>query len=69
LNSFGAFARHGQWIIEALAHFDPGKVYAATGKRDEAVNEHQEFLSHFENFGCTFDQIDQARAVLQRSLL
>ena len=55
-------------LIAALAHFYLGQVYEATGKRDQAVNEYQEFLSHFENSRASLPQIALARAALQRSL-
>jgi len=55
-------------LIAALAHFYLGQVYEATGKRDQAVNEYQEFLSHFENSRANLPQIALARAALQRSL-
>jgi len=55
-------------LLAALAHFYLGQVYEATGKRDQAVNEYQEFLSHFENSRATLPQIAPARAALQRSL-
>jgi tetratricopeptide (TPR) repeat protein len=52
----------------ALAHFYLGQVYEATGKREQATNEYQEFLSHFENSRASLPQIALARAALQRSL-
>jgi tetratricopeptide (TPR) repeat protein len=52
----------------ALTHFYLGQVYEATGKRDQAANEYQEFLSHFENSRASLPQIALARAALQRSL-
>jgi tetratricopeptide (TPR) repeat protein/TolB-like protein len=55
-------------LLAALAHFYLGQVYEATGKRDQAANEYQEFLSHFENSRASLPQIAQARAALQRSL-
>ena len=55
-------------LLAALAHFYLGQVYEATGKRDQATNEYQEFLSHFENSSARLPQIAQARAALQRSL-
>ncbi|HEV2352081.1 MAG TPA: protein kinase [Terriglobia bacterium] len=55
-------------LLAALAHFYLGQVYEATGKRDQAVNEYQEFLSHFENSRANLPQIALARAALQRSL-
>ena len=55
-------------LLAALAHFYLGQVYEATGKRDQAVNEYQEFLSHFENSRANLPQIALAHAALQRSL-
>jgi flagellar biosynthesis chaperone FliJ len=55
-------------LLAALAHFYLGQVYEATGKREPAANEYQEFLSHFENSRATLPQIAQARAALRRSL-
>jgi tetratricopeptide (TPR) repeat protein len=53
-------------VLAALAHFYLGQVYEATGKRDQAANEYQEFLSHFENSHASLPQIPIARAALQR---
>jgi serine/threonine protein kinase/tetratricopeptide (TPR) repeat protein/TolB-like protein len=55
-------------LLAALAHFYLGQVYEATGKREQAANEYQEFLSHFENSHASLPQIALARAALQRSL-
>ncbi|HLY60770.1 MAG TPA: protein kinase [Terriglobia bacterium] len=55
-------------LVAALSHFYLGQVYDATGKRDQAANEYQEFLSHFENSRANLPQIALARAALQRSL-
>jgi eukaryotic-like serine/threonine-protein kinase len=55
-------------LLEALAHFYLGQVYEATSKRDQAVNEYQDFLSHFDNSGAKLPQIAIARAALQRSM-
>jgi serine/threonine protein kinase/TolB-like protein len=52
----------------ALAHFYLGQVYEATGKREQAANEYQEFLSHFANSRASLPQIPLARAALERSL-
>jgi serine/threonine protein kinase/tetratricopeptide (TPR) repeat protein len=52
----------------ALAHFYLGQVYEATGKRDQAANEYQEFLSHFDSSRANLPQIPLARAALCRSL-
>ena len=55
-------------LLAALAHFYLGQVYEATGKRDQAASEYQEFLSHFDNSRASLPQIALARAALQRSL-
>jgi tetratricopeptide (TPR) repeat protein len=55
-------------LLAALAHFYLGQVYEATGKREQATNEYQEFLSHFESSRASLPQIALARAALQRSL-
>jgi tetratricopeptide (TPR) repeat protein len=55
-------------LLAAMAHFYLGQVYEATGKREQAANEYQEFLSHFENSRASLPQIALARAALQRSL-
>jgi serine/threonine protein kinase/tetratricopeptide (TPR) repeat protein len=52
----------------ALTHFYLGQVYEATGKREQATNEYQEFLSHFDKSRASLPQIALARAALQRSL-
>jgi len=52
----------------ALAHFYLGQVYEATGKHEQAANEYQEFLSHFDHSTAKLPQIALARAALQRSL-
>jgi hypothetical protein len=51
---------------EMLSHFFLGQVYEQTGKRDQAINEYQEFLSHFEHSSAHMKQIDEARAALKR---
>ena len=67
LANFNAMRMHSP-LLMALAHFYLGQVYEATGKREQAANEYQEFLSHFENSRATLPQIAMARAALQRSL-
>jgi serine/threonine protein kinase/tetratricopeptide (TPR) repeat protein len=62
------FMRSRSPLRAALAHFYLGQVYEATGKREQAANEYQEFLSHFENSRAHLPQIALARAALQRSL-
>jgi serine/threonine protein kinase/predicted Zn-dependent protease len=51
-----------------LWHFYLGQIHEATGKRDQAVNEYQEFLSHFEGARTRLPQVAEARAALKRLL-
>jgi eukaryotic-like serine/threonine-protein kinase len=53
-------------VIEILAHYYLGQIYEATGKRDQAVNEYQEFLSHFTNSKTRLAQVSEARDALKR---
>jgi tetratricopeptide (TPR) repeat protein len=55
-------------LLAALAHFYLGQVYEATGKRDQAASEYQEFLSHFDKSHASLPQIAIARAAIRRSL-
>jgi cytochrome c-type biogenesis protein CcmH/NrfG len=43
-----------------------GQVYERTGKRDQAINEYQEFLSHFESSHTRLPQVAEARTTLKR---
>jgi serine/threonine protein kinase/tetratricopeptide (TPR) repeat protein len=65
MSSIAAVRRRSP-LLEALAHFYLGQVYEATGKHDQAVNEYQDFLSHFDNSKAKLPQIGVARAALQR---
>jgi tetratricopeptide (TPR) repeat protein len=56
------------FLSYALAQFYLGKVLEQTGKKAEAVNAYQEFLSHFENSTARLPQIAEARAALKRLL-
>jgi serine/threonine protein kinase/tetratricopeptide (TPR) repeat protein len=67
LSNFNAMRTRSP-LRAALAHFYLGQVYEATGKRDQATNEYQEFLSHFDNSRANLPQIALARAALQHSL-
>ncbi len=49
-----------------LCHFYLGQLYEAGGKRDQAVNEYQEFLSHFEGSRTRLPEVARARAALRR---
>ena len=49
-----------------LAHYYLGQLDEDTGKRDQAINEYQEFLSHFQNSQTHLFQLGDARAALKR---
>jgi eukaryotic-like serine/threonine-protein kinase len=53
-------------LVGFLAHCYLGQVYEASGKRDQAVNEYQTFLSHFENSRTTLPEVAAARDALKR---
>ena len=52
-------------IWSVLSHFYLGQLYERTGKRDQAVNEYQEFLSHFETSHTKLAQVAVARTALK----
>jgi len=58
--------RHSIPLLAILAHFYLGQVYEATGKRDLAANEYQEFLRHFEGSSARLPQLAEARAAVKR---
>jgi len=49
-----------------LSHFYLGQVYEKTGKGQQAIDEYQSFLSHFENLRTRLPQVAEARAALKR---
>ena len=49
-----------------LSHYYLGQMYERAGKRDQAVNEYQEFLSRFENSHTRLPQVAEARTALKR---
>lgn len=49
-----------------LSHYYLGQLYERTDKRDQAINEYQEFLSHFANSQTRLAQVDEARKSLKR---
>jgi len=53
-------------VAEILSHYYLGQLYERTGKRDQAVNEYQEFLSHFPSSPSRLAQVGDARAALKR---
>jgi eukaryotic-like serine/threonine-protein kinase len=61
-----AFIRLRFPAIEILSHYYLGQVYERTGKRDQAINEYQEFLSRFESSHTRLPQVAEARTILKR---
>jgi tetratricopeptide (TPR) repeat protein len=53
-------------VLEILSHYYLGQLYERTSKRDQAVNEYQDFLSHFSNAPSRLAQVADARASLKR---
>jgi tetratricopeptide (TPR) repeat protein len=53
-------------ILEIMAHYYLGQLYEKSNKRDQAVNEYQDFLSHFTNSHTKLPQVAEARASLKR---
>jgi eukaryotic-like serine/threonine-protein kinase len=49
-----------------LSHYYLGQLYEHTGKRDQATNEYQEFLSHFTTAQSRLPQVAEARTTLKR---
>ena len=60
------FLREHFPAVEILTHFYLGQLYERTGKRDQAVNEYQDFLSHFSNSHTRLPQVGEARTALKR---
>jgi eukaryotic-like serine/threonine-protein kinase len=49
-----------------LSHYYLAQIYEKTNKRDQAINEYQQFLSFFENSNTRLAQVAEARAALKR---
>ncbi len=49
-----------------LSHYYLGQLYERIGKRDQALNEYQEFLSHFAGSETRLAQVGEARKSLKR---
>ena len=52
--------------FQILSGFYLGQLYDRTGRRDQALSEYQEFLSHFDNSHTRLAQLGEARAALKR---
>ena len=57
---------NSDFLAYSLGEFYLAKVFEHTGKKADAVNAYQEFLSHFENSNARLPQIAEARAALKR---
>ncbi len=53
-------------LFSLLCHFYLGQLYEATGKNQQAIDEYQSFLSHFEGSRTKMPQVAEARAALKR---
>jgi serine/threonine protein kinase len=53
-------------VVGMLSHYYLGQLYERTGKHDQAINEYQEFLSHFQNSQSRLVQVGEARTALKR---
>jgi eukaryotic-like serine/threonine-protein kinase len=53
-------------VLGILSHYYLGQLYENTGKHDQAINEYQEFLSHFANSQTRLAQVGDARTALKR---
>jgi eukaryotic-like serine/threonine-protein kinase len=63
-NSFALINRFPAY--EVLSHYYLGQIAEKTNQRDQAVNEYQEFLSHFSNSQTRLPQVSDARNALKR---
>ena len=52
--------------LAILTHCYIAQGYERMGKRDQAINEYQEFLAHFDNSRARLPEIAEARAALKR---
>jgi serine/threonine protein kinase/TolB-like protein/Flp pilus assembly protein TadD len=52
--------------MEIVTHYYLGQMYERAGKRDQAINEYQEFLSPFENSHTRLPEVAEARTALKR---
>ena len=53
-------------LFGLLCHYYLGEIYEATGKSQQAIDEYQSFLSHFEGSRTKMPQVADARAALKR---
>ena len=53
-------------LYAVLSHFYLGQLYEKTGKGQQAIDEYQSFLSHFEGLRTRLPQVMEAREALKR---
>jgi len=53
-------------VLGILSHYYLGQLYERTSKRDQAINEYQEFLSYFASSQSRLPQVAEARTALKR---
>ena len=53
-------------VVAMLSRYYLGQLYEHTGKRDQAINEYQEFLSYFPSTKAPMPQVVEARTALKR---
>jgi serine/threonine protein kinase/TolA-binding protein len=53
-------------VLGILSHYYLGQLYEKTNKHDQAINEYQEFLSHFQSSQSRLPEVGEARAALKR---
>ena len=56
------------FFAATLAHFYLGELLEQSGRKPEAIDAYQEFLTHFENSTAKLPQIVEAHAALKRLL-
>jgi len=64
--SNSTFMRGQVPLFALLSHYYLGQLYEATGKSQQAIDEYQSFLSHFEGSRTKLPQVAEARAALKR---
>jgi len=53
-------------LLPLLSDFYLAQIYEKTGKRDQAINQYQSFLSHFERSRTHLPEVAEANAALKR---
>ncbi len=62
---FGAMLRQVP-LYSILARYYLGQVYEATGRSQQAIDEYQSFLSHFEGARAPLPEVEKARGALKK---